>query len=173
MKAETRESITGWWERLQKNSGGRAKLKRCQSPEEAALLSETFTLSAMLPWLSLEAVATIAGVAAHIKKPDNEKVDKQSRKFGESLATPKEKSGRVPLSETRFRQLITARDWNEVYRSLRRAVTILDGRVDLISFAETVILWNDEFEGRYKKPGTGLKFELSKDYYTKVMKTKK
>lgn len=166
-KEERQEVFTKWWTRLQENSGGRAQLKRCSSPEEAALHSETHRLKSMLPnWIPLEAVATIAGVSAHIKNDT-----KQA--FAKSLATPKEKNGRVPLSESRFRQLLSCREWDELYRTLRRSVTILDGKVNLSSFVDTVLLWNDEFRGEYKKPGMTIKFKLSRDYYETAMKYEK
>ena len=167
MKKEMHEVFTKWWLRLQDDNGGRSQLKRCSSPEEAALHPETHRLKNMLPgWLSLEAVATIAGVSAHIK--NDTKLG-----FAQSLATPKEKNGRVPLSESRFRRLLSCRDWDELYRALRRSIAILDGNVNLLSFVDTILLWHDEFRGAYKKPGKSLKFELSRNYYETAMKYEK
>lgn len=164
---EMQKVLINWWTRLQENNGGRAQLRRCNSPEEAALHPETYRLKIMLPkWVSLEAVATISGLSAHIKNDT-------SLGFAKSLATPREKNGRVPLSEERFRQLLSCRDWGELYRALRRTVTVLDGNVNLISFVDTVILWNNEFRGEYKRPGKGLKFELSRDYYETAIKYEK
>lgn len=164
---EMQKVLINWWKKLQENNGGRAQLRRCKSPEEAALHSETYRLKSMLPkWVSLEAISTIAGVSAHIKNDT-------SLGFARSLATPREKNGRVPLSESRFRQMLSCREWDELYRTLRRSVSILDGNVNLISFIDTVLLWNDEFRGSYKRPGKGLKFELSRDYYETAMKYEK
>jgi len=163
MDDKTKEFLTQWWKDLQNDNGGRARLRRCQTPEEAALQPQTYRLKQILSWLPLEAVATIAGIAAHIKEVAGEG-------FGKSLAKPKEKNGRVPFSETRFRQLLSARDWNELYRSLRRAVTILDGKVGYLSFVQTVILWNEEFKGEYARPGKSVKYKLSESYYTEAMK---
>jgi CRISPR system Cascade subunit CasB len=166
-KEKMQEVFTNWWNRLQENNGGRAQLKRCGSPEEAALHPETHRLKSMLPaWVPLEAVAIIAGVSAHIKNDT-------SLGFAESLATPREKNGRVPLSESRFRQLLTCREWDELYRTLRRSVSILGGNVNLLSFVDTVLLWNDEFLGAFKRPGKGLKFKLSRAYYETAMKYEK
>lgn len=156
--------FTNWWEDLQKNTGGKAQLKRCRSPEDAALHPETHRLKGMLPnWVPYELVATIAGVTAHIKT-------NSGLSFAESLATPKERNGRVPFNEGRFRQMLSCRDWDELYRNLRRAITILDGSVNLLSFIDAVFLWNDEFRGKYTRPGKGLKFELSRTYYETAMK---
>jgi CRISPR system Cascade subunit CasB len=167
MNKEMQKIFADWWTRLQDNHGGRAQLRRCRSPEEVALHPETHRLKNKLPgWLPLEAVATIVGVSAHIK-------NSTKQKFAQSLATPKEKNGRVPLSENRFRQLISCREWGELYRGLRRSVTLLDGRVNLLSFVDTILLWNDEFRGAYKKPGKGVKFELSRDYYETAIKHEK
>lgn len=163
MNDKTVEIVNKWWCSLQDDNGGRAQLKRCQTPEEAALHPQTFRLKQVIPWLPLEAIATITGVASHIKDPKGEV-------FGKSLAKPKEKSGHVPFSESRFRQLLSARDWNELYRSLRRAITILDGKVNLISFVDTIILWSNELNGKFIKPGKGLKYKLSEDYYTEAIK---
>lgn len=164
LNEETQNILTKWWKNLQENKGGRAQLRRCRLPEDAALHPETHRLKSMLPnWVPLEAAATIAGISAYIER-------NSPMQFAESLATPKEKNARAPLSESRFRQLLSCRDWDELYRSLRRAVSILGGNVNLISFADTVLLWNDEFRGILKKSGKGLKFELSRDYYETAMK---
>ena len=163
MNDKTAVALTKWWENLQADNGGRAQLKRCQTPEEAALHPQTFRLKQSISWLPLEAVATIAGVAAHIK-------DTKGEDFGKSLAKPKGKKGRVPLSESRFRQLLSARDWNELYRSLRRAVTILDGKVGFVNFVEIVILWSKELQGEFAKPGKSVKYKLSEAYYIESMK---
>ena len=156
-----------WREKLQENAGGKSQLKRCNSPEEAALHPETHRLKGMLPnWVSLELVATIAGLSAHIR-------GENKAGFIESLATPKEKNGRIPFSESRFRQMLLSRDWNELYRNLRRAISILDGSVSFISFINTVFLWNDEFREAYKRPGNGVKYRLSRLYYETAMKYEK
>ena len=163
MNEKTQELLTDWWDALQKDNGGRAQLKRCQTPEDAALLPQTFRLKQMLSWMPLEAVAVIAGVGAHIKESNG-------TDFGKALATPHDKNGRVPLSESRFRQLLSARDWTELYRSLRRAVTILDGKVGFINFVDTVELWSKELRGEYAAAGKSVKFKLSEAYYTEAMK---
>jgi len=159
MNDELKKGFTIWWNKLQQDNGGRAQLRRCNSPEEAALHQQTHLLKHTLPrWLSFEAVATISAVSAHIKNSG-------SKRFIESLATPRERNGAIPMSENHFRQLLSCKNWNELHRSLRRAVTILDGTVHLESFLDTVMQWNDEFKGKYHSPGKSLKFRLSEEYY--------
>lgn len=152
-----------WWDELKRDNGRKAQLRRCSSPDEAAILPGTYYLKRTLPkWVPLELVATIAGLSAHIK-------ENREMRFIESLATPKEKSGRVPFSESRFRQLLSCRDWDELYRNLRRAIIILDNSVNYESFVKTVFLWNDEFRGAHTRPGKSTKFQLSREYYETVM----
>ena len=162
MKEETKDKLLEWWKVLQNDKGGKAQLKRCKSPQEAILYPQTFRLKHTLYWLPLEALATVAGVGAHIKKDSG-------KSFGKALAMTKENGGRVLFSESRFRQLLSARNWEELYRLLRRAVTILDGEVGFINFVETIILWSEEFSGKYKRVGNGLKFKLSKAYYSELI----
>ncbi len=162
MNEKTKESLLQWWGNLQKDKGGCAQLKRCHTPQEAILNPQAFRLKSVLYWLPLEALATVAGVGSHIKKATG-------KQFGQALATRGEAKGRVLFSETRFRQLLSARDWVELYRLLRRAVTLLDGEVGFISFVDTVILWSEEFSGKYKEIGKSLKFKLSEAYYTSLL----
>ncbi len=162
MNEKTTKKLLEWWDSLQNDNGGKAQLKRCHSPQEAILYPQTFKLKHILYWLPLEALATVAGVGAHIKSATG-------KNFGVALATPAEIGGLAPFSETRFRQLLSARDWQELYRFLRRAVTILDGKVSFVNFVETVILWSEEFTGKYKEIGKSLKFKLSEAYYTNLL----
>lgn len=161
---EIAEIVTIWWREIQDNSGASARLRRCATPEEAALLPETHRLRVRLPgWVKIEIVATIAGLVAHIKND-------AGLNFALALATPKEKNGRVPLSENRFRHLLACRDWDELYRNLRRSLDIINGQVILRSFIDSVFEWDKEFTGVFHKPGQGIKFNLSRDYYTEAMK---
>ncbi len=160
---ELYDKFISWWNELQNNTGGRARLRRCASPEEAVILPEVHSLYVGLPkWISLEAVAVLAGVSANIKT-------NSSMPFAKSLASPRENKGRAPFSESRFRQLLSCRDWDELYTKLRRAVVILDGNVNLSDFFKTILEWQDEFKNAYKKPGNSLKYKLSKEYYETVI----
>lgn len=155
------EDILAWRAGLLENNGARARLKRCETPEKAMLLRETHELLGKLsPFVSAEAVATIAGIIPHIKRDG-------SGKLAENLG--KEKNGRVVFSEVRFRNLLACREWNEFYTALRRAVVILNGNVDPVSIIETITLWDEEKQGRYKEPSKKLSFRLANDYYSQSL----
>jgi CRISPR type I-E-associated protein CasB/Cse2 len=164
---EMQEVVTNWWRELQQNSGASARLRRCRSPLEAAMYPETHRLRLRLPkWLSTEAVATIAGIASHIKSNTDIPLAK-------ALAKPHEANGRPPYSESRFRQLLLCRDWDELYRSLRRAVTVLDGAVSLASLTEVIRLWQNEFRGGFEKAGRGIRYQMSRAYYEVIIENEK
>lgn len=163
-KKKEREAFIQWWKKLQEDNGGRARLRRCSLPEEAILQSQTFRLRKRLPkWFSDQAVATLAGISSHVKHDSD-------KPLGLLLAKPKEKNGRPPMSEGRFRQLATSRDWDDLYRGLRRSMGIIDKRVSLKNLFDTIEGWNDAFRQQYKRPGKSIKFVLSKDYYTEAVK---
>ncbi len=167
LREEMHERFIQWWKDLQEDSGGRAQLRRCNSLVEVVLHPEMYRLKRVLPnWISLEVMAILVGLGAHIK-------ENISYGFAESLATPKDKNGRIPFSESRFRQLLSSRDWEELYRNIRRAILILEGKVNLISFFDMVMLWNDEFNESHKKIGRGVRYKLSHSYYDTVMKYEK
>ena len=91
--------------------------------------------------------------------------------FGHKLAKPSEPGATPPFSETRFRQLLSSRDWNEFYRNLRRAVQVLGGNVNPLLVADMILCWDKESLNQgYVPPGKSLKFWLSRDYYTESMK---
>lgn len=158
-----RKAIFGWWKQLQNDKGHRAQLKRCGSPADALLHQETYQLMQILPnWASAEASGTIAGILAHIESNN-------SSPLGSALAGKKD--GRILFSETRFRQLLSCRDWDELYTTLRRAVGILNGNVHFFSIVDVILQWDEnEKNPRYKKPNESVKFNLSKEYYTELLK---
>ncbi len=155
--------ILVWWKGMLQNNGSKARLKRCASPSEAALHPETHSLMRILPqWFSFEAAATITGILAHVKINGDGFI-------AAKLGTPV--NNRVPFSETRFRQFLSCREWNEFYTALRRAVTILDGNVNPLSIVDVILHWDEENRGKtYKEPGKSLKFVLSKEYYSQILK---
>ncbi len=161
-----RDDLLAWWRSMDDTSGARAQLRRCVSPEEAVLHPQTHHLTHVLPWASLEAVATIAGLLSHVKSGEGD-----SASIGHKLAKPTEPGGSPPFSETRFRQLLTSRDWNEFYRNLRRAIQILGGDVNPLLIADTILCWGKEYrEQGQAARAKSLRFRLSQDYYTEALK---
>lgn len=169
-REEKNKAIISWWIKLndRKSPGSNAiksKLKRCESPLKAALISDTFTIESYLKNSSIEAAATIAGILAHVKPEGlNEKPY-----LGSSLGS--KKNNRVVFSESRFQKLINSRNWDELYTNLRRAVLILDGMVNPSGIIEVIKKWDFEFKEYFnEQPSERLRIKLSRDYYRQVNK---
>ena len=166
---ETRDLLLDWWRDLEKSTGPRAKLRRCASPEEAALHSSTYRIMQILPWASHEAIATMAGILSHIRSGENDPLT-----FGAKMGKPSEPGGSSPLSELRFQQLLKSRDWNELYRNLRRAVQVLDGNINPLMVADLILSWDRDLrDDQHVVSRKSVKFQLSKDYYTNSPPPKK
>jgi len=156
---EIMESVKSWHEELCENNGARARLRRCESPEKVMMQSETHILLDKLPsFISPEAVATIAGILSHVKVNG-------AGGLGERLGT--KKNDKVLFSETRFRNLLSCREWNEFYTALRRAVVVLDGNINPLSIVEVIKMWDEDKRGTLKEPTKKLSFKLAKEYYSK------
>lgn len=162
--AEKRSELLIWWKSLEDSKGSRAQLRRCASPEAAALHPETYRVRPIVPWASYEAAATIAGILPHVKAGEND-----ATPIGSKLAKPLVPGGSAPFSETRFRQLLKSRDWDEFYRNLRRAVQLLRGVVNPVRVADLILAWDRESRPEHPaRPGESLKFKLSEQYYTSL-----
>jgi len=161
LKKEIKEDLLTWWDAILKNNGARAQLKRCATPAEVALTSETFKVRRIIPsWVSVEAIATITGLLSHVKKEGL----RESASFGEQLAT--KKNNREVFSEMRFRQLLKSKTWDELYTHLRRAIIILNGKVHPSALVEVIVRWDHEMRSGFQsEPGKSLAFVLSNDYY--------
>lgn len=168
VKKEIRyKAIIHWWNELhnRKSPGSnavKAKLKRCESPLKAALIPDTFTIESYIKGNSIEAAATIAGILSHVK-PEGAK---EKPFLGKNLAATK--NSRPLFSESRFQKLINSRNWDELYTNLRRAVIILDGKVNPIGIIDVIKKWDYEFrEYLNETPSDSIKIKLSRDYYSK------
>ena len=162
------KALFEWWQWLHVHNAQRAGLRRCSSPAQALLHPETFMIKHTIPHISYEAAAVIAGILSHIDKDENKNLNK---KFIETLARS-HRSGRPPFSETRFRHLISAHNWNELYTELLRAVKLLKGKTNPVAVADIILRWDDEFHLVNNRNGRamGLRFELSEEYFSLVIK---
>jgi len=159
IKDEIMENVKSWHQKLCDNKGACARLRRCESPEKVMMQRETHILLDKLPgFISPEAVATISGILSHVKVGGE-------GKLGERLGI--KKNDKVLFSETRFRNLLACKEWNEFYTALRRAVVVLDGNVAPESIIDVVRLWDEDKKGNLKEPTRKLSFILSREYYSK------
>jgi CRISPR system Cascade subunit CasB len=165
---EQRNKLLNWWRQLQNNTGNRAELRRCQSPEDAAAKVDTFKIYNLLGhFYSIESAASAAGLLAHIR-PESEF---DYTPFGQKLSMVKENGDKPIFSENRFQQLLKSRYWNDFYTNMRRAIIVLDGIVHPLIIADIVFRWDREQKPEtIKTPGQSLRLRLSQDYYIDIIK---
>lgn len=162
---EQRQRIMEWFGMLIKTPGTRATLRRCGTPEEAALVSDTFRVKSILPYASDEAAATIAGILSHVS--GDTQINPKS--LGFLLAQKKPGSEKPIFSEYRFRQMLSSRDWNELYKSLMRAVKILEGNVSPLILSDFILRWDKEYRNiNTVQKMKSVKFIVSKEYYSAI-----
>ena len=171
-------ALLNWWGQLKEikfpdgtkvksNRGERAKLRRCEKPEDVLLQPYFFELQQQLPDnLSPLAIAAIAGLLAHVEnQPDGDFMS-----FPKQLGQGNEHSGKPVFSELRFQQLLASRDIEELYDNLRRAIMQLNRTANVISLADGVLQW---FKEQYEKnqfderPEQRFQFTWAKAYYSK------
>jgi CRISPR type I-E-associated protein CasB/Cse2 len=162
---ERKENLIDWWRGLHKRNGPRAELRRCALPEDAALHPDVFIIHRIAAFMSYEAAATIAGILSHVRVDNTNLNQPFAVTLGSSI------DGRVKFSETRFKQLLSSRNWNEFYTRLRRCIKMFNGNVNPVSVADIILRWDEEQRyGSQKGYGHSLKFDLSNDYYSQIEK---
>lgn len=162
MTNDWKETVSSWWKTLQEKhkTGQNAQLRRCHTPEEAALHPETYRLSAMLPnWISIEATATLAGLLSAVKS-------NSSNGFIKTLATPKDRGSSARMSEMRFRKLVSSHTWDDLYTHMRRAITMSDNTANIADIAQIVIDFQNKQQQTYSKPSQSFAFKISEQYYS-------
>src|SRR5690606_15448753 len=91
--------------------------------------------------LSMSDMALIAAVIARVKSEPK----KADATFARSLATPKENSSKAVMSELRFQQLQKSRSPEEFFLRICRALSLLGGKVNVVSLADDIAHWLIEF----------------------------
>jgi CRISPR system Cascade subunit CasB len=141
---ESSDLLIAWWKSLGHDRGERARLRRAKNSEETAYQPSFHRLLAQLRGRGYpldanhaEALAAVAGLAAHVRNHDG------GGSFARQLATPKTPGGSARISGLRFRRLLAATDRREAQILLIRAVCLLDGSVNLVSLANAAFWWNE------------------------------
>jgi CRISPR system Cascade subunit CasB len=83
------------------------------------------------------ALAAVAGLAAHVKSHTG------GASIAQQMAAPKAPGAGARVSGLRFRRLLAVSDRDELYPLLLRVVNLLDGRVNLVSLANSTFWWNE------------------------------
>ncbi len=182
--------LQDWHEWLNGNRGDRARLRRAESPEDILLTDAFFHF---LEWMArvpdwsqktpLLAKACVAGALSHVKadkqtpsrihnSTNGGDAPKKAASFAEQLATPLEGKSKAPMSELRFQQLQKSPSVDDFYRRIIRAIRLLNGNVNIVSLADDIIRWHQEFNqplGRY--PSQRLAVRWATDYFTALPKS--
>lgn len=144
------EILSAWWVALQQDSGGRARLRRCKSPEEVMLEPSFHRLANRIQSLAeksgeelsdtdLYRLAAIAGLLAHVTVRDN-------KPLAERLADSK--GGRPLFSSLRFRRLLKE-PLADLYPAMIRVIRQLDKKANLYDLANSVFDWGDTVRKRW------------------------
>lgn len=162
--------LSKWHNNLEEDRQQRASLRRCSS------LLDVYTSSGFRDLLfnlkplwegkaawRFTALAIIAGVVSHVSENDG------SLSFAKRMA---QKNGGTPvMSELRFRRLLAVRTEEEMFRELRRAVKLADGRLNIVSLADDVFRWCADNQiltlnrSQYTRPTDLIQVRWSLDYY--------
>jgi len=125
---------------LQPNRGERARLRRASSPEEAALAPAYHELLRRIGPQDLKP-AQMAGLAALAVVAAGVDLDLPQHHLGKSLGS-KPGSQQAPVSEARFRRLLTSDDLEARFDVLRRLVALLGKSADLVELGGALLDWN-------------------------------
>lgn len=138
-----------WWDQLKEHEKGeRAFLRRCSSADEAVYSPAYHRLRAALsstwddpPWH--EQLEPIAALAAHVKEHAGDK------NIAAQMATSSGAGEKPAVSGLRFRRLLSTDERSDLFRSLVRVIRLLNGRVNLLSLADSVYWWNERTRRRW------------------------
>jgi len=139
-----------WWRGLQRTTGdgkpnpgadpgALARLRRCATPIEALTESATIQLCRRLGgkadhFRRVESIATLAILLSHVRD------DLKASTLGAMLGATREGEMAV-MSDLRLRQLMAARDAQELLRGLREALSLLGGQAPVEDLAGLVLNW--------------------------------
>lgn len=137
-----------WWQALNNDRGARAELRRCRNLSEVVFSPAYHRLRQAILHLDgvgsihEEGLATVVGLTARVK------VNDETMDIASQMATGKT-GDTAAVSGLRFRRLLKARDNNELFILMTRAIALLGGSVNLQSLAKSVYWWNDRTKKKW------------------------
>ena len=165
MVQESRKPIERWWQSLDENRGDRAVLRRAMVPDDVLLTAAFARFLRQMPpgWpdskVPITGAAMVAAVVAGVDKNIEES-------FAAALATDNNSKGRAVMSELRFQQLQKSRSPEEFFIRIRRAVNLLERKVNIVSLANDTLDWYQEHRfGPASRPEQRLAVRWANDYY--------
>lgn len=140
-----------WWDELKDNKGVRAALRRCRETPGLIRHAKQFVeLENRLERgdLKPDRIMPILGLLSHVKKDTTVRIKDHKVRLAEAMALPKNNSSVV--SELRFQRILQARDRDELYPLLLRAIKLLDGEINVTDLIYSVYNWEEEKKIRRK-----------------------
>lgn len=130
-----------WWKGLEHDKGERAALRRARNPSEVVFSPACHRLLHQFQQKNYtvyrEALAAVAGLAAHVKET-------VGGSLAEQMASPRSSGGGARVSGLRFRRLLAIDTREELYPLMIRVIRLLDGRVNVANLAQSVYWWNEK-----------------------------
>ena len=121
--------LLNWFRQLESDSGARARLRRCDAPDDVVLEPAFHRLASRLDDARPTQLGPIVWLLAHVRTVD------ESASLGRLL--------QQKLSEDRFRRLLESSDRAELANKLRAAIAVCRGRTNILDVARTVYWWGD------------------------------
>lgn len=156
----SKSHVLRWFEGLEQTRGQRAELRRCHDLHEVGFCQGYYNLREALlrdglvkdkdqgfpPYLDDQA-ALIAAALSHARAHQPAAGRYTTGDLAKRLAgsSPGEKP---PMSELRFRRLITCDTPQEVFPLLIRAMSMIDGALDVNALARDLLRWSDAHDGQ-------------------------
>ncbi len=139
------EILKEFWQKLEKDKGSRAQLRRCKTANEVIMVSAFHRLCCRVrPLMKNERdgwemrFAAIAGILAHVRKLESHKTLAEQMAMGDNPA----------VSELRFRRLLQ-RNREELYGALVRTLGLIDKTANPFDLARSVYYWGDSERKRW------------------------
>jgi CRISPR system Cascade subunit CasB len=140
----SRDALRNWWLGLERDRGTRAELRRCGTALQVTQVPGFHQLRAQLLQAGLSrqqvdssGLAVVAGALSGLKN-SGEKSPPVAFSDGEPAA----------VSPLRFRQLLEAREADELLLRLRRVLPLASG-IDALQLAFDAFHWSDEIRKRW------------------------
>ena len=137
--AEAETILRSWWRGLEKDTGGRAALRRAKTAEHVVFIPvyhRLFFQMSRIRKIRRDGLARVAGLIALVKEDSGSK-----RPLAKQMGAAT--GGRATVSELRFRRLLAQSHADELYPHLARMIRLLNGKVDLLGLADAAYRWDE------------------------------
>ena len=137
--------LYNWWKGLDDDRASRAILRRAADVTAVTLTAPYQRLYGRLReagWVNTrrdDALAAAIGLLAHVKNDEDE-----AKSLAASMSTHAEGGDRPCVSELRFMHLLESPDLDALFTGLRRALPLMNHRVDAMTLVNDVVEWGDK-----------------------------